>query len=58
VHVLALVTITYVTLIGSVVVFVNVSLMFPVLLLAPWLIPATTERLHANVAVAVPLVGL
>ena len=48
---------TYVTLIGAVVVLVNVSLTLPAPAVAAWVIPATKALLHANVAPGVALVA-
>ena len=46
------------TLIGAVVVLVNVSLTIVVPLAAAWLMPATSALVHVNVAPAVALVAV
>ncbi len=54
----ALTVYTYVTLIGAVVVFVNVSFGLPLPVAAVLLMPATADLLHAYVAPPVLLVGV
>ena len=54
----ALVTYTYVTLMGALVVLVNVSLTFPVPVDATSVIPAIKARLQAYVAPTVALVAV